>query len=365
MKKRAISLLLAVALMCAIAAVAAAADTSQSYDFALTVNGGATATVAPGDIVDITLTLTRTDSPDGFAMYAVQANIQFDTSFFELVEDSVDSPVKVSTTDLTGDWRGWVSLSVSEFSAAVEGKPWDNSAQLVTFRLRTLHTGTSAIFNRNSAVSTSDGLDSYEVTSNNIDVVVRNPQGSTTPPVDVPQFTDVPSGAWFEDAVNYVVGAGLFSGTSDTTFSPETNMTRAMMVTVLWRLAGQPGVDKVADFTDVAADQWYTDAVAWASAYGIVGGYGDGRFGTNDSITREQFAAILHRYAVVKNVDVSQAVPISEFTDAKSVSSWALEGVQWAVGAGLMNGTGNNALSPAGTATRAQAATILMRFNTL
>ncbi len=175
-------------------------------------------------------------------------------------------------------------------------------------------------------------------------------------------YADVKSSDWFYGAVKYVSQNSLMSGTSTTAFEPNANMTRAMLVTVLYRLDGNPAVNGSNGFTDVTDGQWYTDAVTWANANAIVSGYGSGLFGTNDSVTREQLAAILYRYAQYKGYDVTASVDLTSYTDAASVSSWAETAMEWVVAQSLINGTTTTALSPAGDATRAQVATILMRF---
>ncbi len=178
----------------------------------------------------------------------------------------------------------------------------------------------------------------------------------------VSPFGDVQSTDWYYDEVQYVYENGLMSGTSATTFSPDTTTTRGMIVTILHRLEGTPAVSTSGTFADVTAGRYYTDAVEWASANGIVGGYGNGRFGPNDPITREQMAAILYRYAAYKEYDVSGAADLSGYSDASSISSYARVAMQWANHSGLVNGTSDTTLSPQGSATRAQAAVILYRF---
>jgi len=176
-------------------------------------------------------------------------------------------------------------------------------------------------------------------------------------------FTDVKSGVWFYDAVKYAVQKELFNGTSATTFAPNDNMTRAMLVTALYRLEGKPAVTGANSFTDVQSGQWYTDAVTWASANKIVSGYGGGLFGTNDNITREQMTAILYRYAQYKSYGVTKTADLRDYTDASNIGAWATDAMKWANAAGLITGTTATKLSPTGNATRAQAATILMRFS--
>lgn len=175
-------------------------------------------------------------------------------------------------------------------------------------------------------------------------------------------FTDVGVGDWFRDAVEYAYGNGLMNGTSATKFSPSGETTRGMIVTILYRLEKEPAVGKAADFTDVAKDQYYADAVAWAAENGIVNGYGNGKFGPDDNVTREQLAVTLYRYAAYIKADTSAEGKLDSFRDASQISEYAKEAMKWAVGSGLVTGKGNQTLDPKGSATRAEIATILMRF---
>lgn len=175
-------------------------------------------------------------------------------------------------------------------------------------------------------------------------------------------FSDVAEGSWYADAVGYVYQHGLMTGTSEDRFSPDVTTSRAMIVTMLYRLEGSPAVSGAAAFPDVSAGQWYADAVAWASANGIVTGYDNGNFGPDDTITREQLAVIFHRYAAYKGYDKTPAAPLDGYADAAEVSSYAVQAMGWAIGTGLITGTSETTLSPGGFATRAQAAVILARF---
>lgn len=184
------------------------------------------------------------------------------------------------------------------------------------------------------------------------------------PPESLP-FTDIADNAWYADAVRYVYKHGLMAGTSATTFAPDVTTSRAMIATILWRMAGSPVVNYAMTYTDVAQGQWYSEAVRWATSEGIVGGYGNGLFGTNDPITREQFAAMLYRFAQEQGYDVSigENTNILSYTDVADLSEYAISAMQWAVGAGIINGTGDGStLTPQGQATRAQAAVMLTRF---
>lgn len=181
-------------------------------------------------------------------------------------------------------------------------------------------------------------------------------------PVDLP-FNDVPESYWAYDAIQYVYGEGLMAGTSGSTFNPEGTTTRGQIVTILWRLSGSPVVNYLMDFDDVDPAAYYAEAIRWAVSEGIAGGYGGGVFGPEDNITREQLAAILYRYAQAKGYDTSvgEDTNILSYTDTLEISEYAIPAMQWACGAGILEGDAGH-LYPQGNATRAQIATMLMRF---
>lgn len=178
-------------------------------------------------------------------------------------------------------------------------------------------------------------------------------------------FYDVHRSDWFYNSVMYVANVGLFNGTGYNMFSPDSPMTRGMIVKVLYRLGGTPVADATNPFTDVASGMWYTDAVIWAARNGIVTGYDSDTFGPENTINREQMAAILYRYAKYKGYDVSvgEETNILVYNDAFNISEYAIPAIQWACGAGLMQGS-NGDLMPQGSATRAQIAAILYRIQT-
>ena len=181
----------------------------------------------------------------------------------------------------------------------------------------------------------------------------------------VEPFKDVKESDWFYEGVKFAAQNGLFDGTSPTTFDPDSNMTRAMLVTVLWRLDGKPAPKSMNSFKDVPGGQWYTEAVAWASENGVVDGVGNNLFDPDGNVTREQIAAIMYRYAGKKGYDTTKRADLSKYPDAGQVSSYAKEALSWANAEGLINGTNNgkgDVLDPKGSATRAQVATILMRY---
>ena len=175
-------------------------------------------------------------------------------------------------------------------------------------------------------------------------------------------FTDVKEGDWFHDAVQYAYENGLMDGVGDGQFAPHATTNRAMVVTILYRLAGEPAVSGDSAFTDVAAGQWYTNAVAWAAQNGIVNGISATEFSPSGDLTREQLATILYRYAEGMGYDVSASSDLSGFPDAGDIQSYATQALSWAVAEGLLQGFEDESLQPQATATRAQIATILMRF---
>lgn len=178
-------------------------------------------------------------------------------------------------------------------------------------------------------------------------------------------FADVPAGSWYYGAAAYAYNNGLFAGTTATTFAPDMTMTRAMLVSVLWRLAGEPAPKGTNTFDDVPDGAWYTDAVTWAAENGVVAGIGNGRFDPSGAVTREQTAVILFNYAQSKGYDVSARADLSAFPDAGSVSGWAQEALAWANASGLISGAVRGTqtiLDPQGSASRAQVAMILMGY---
>lgn len=175
-------------------------------------------------------------------------------------------------------------------------------------------------------------------------------------------FSDVKPGEWYEEAVKYVYDRALMAGTGSSKFSPNLSTTRGMLVTILYRLDGEPTTLSKNPFTDVKPGEYYEKAVDWAAENGIVAGTSATTFAPNKALTREQMALILYRYSTYKGDDTSSVVSLDSFKDVSKVSSWAKDAMGWAVGEGIISGTGQNLLSPAGTATRAQIATVLMRF---
>lgn len=177
-------------------------------------------------------------------------------------------------------------------------------------------------------------------------------------------FTDVKESDWFYETVKYVNQNGIINGMTEDTFAPGTQLTRAMLVTILYRVEGSPEVQSDSKFSDVKTSEWYGAPVIWASENGIVNGVSDTEFAPNNAITREQIAAIMYRYAQAKGYDVgiAKVTSIDGYDDLDTISSWAVDAVKYTVGSGIMKGKTENTINPKDQATRAEAATVVMRF---
>ena len=193
-----------------------------------------------------------------------------------------------------------------------------------------------------------------------------NPNPNPDPdPTPVLQFTDVPVGIWYYDAVCYAVEHGLFVGTSDTTFEPSKTMNRAMLATVIYRMSESPETIYNPVFTDVPDGVWYSSAIVWAAENGIVNGMGDGTYKPTGDLTREQIAVLLYNYANWLGLDTSARADLSVVPDGNAVSAWAADAMAWAVHVGLFQGDTQGLISPRGSATRAAVAVLLQRFEQL
>ena len=186
--------------------------------------------------------------------------------------------------------------------------------------------------------------------------------GEGSAPVEL-AFTDVPDFEWYRDSVAYVFGKGLMNGVTEDAFAPDSPVSRGMLVTILHRMAGSPDAAGAVTFPDVPPGFYYEAPIAWAAGNGIVNGYPDGNFGPEDSVTREQMATILSRYAQNQGVDTSAAADLSVFSDRDTVNDYAVAPFAWANAVQLINGVTADTLVPQGQATRAQMATIIMRYD--
>ena len=223
--------------------------------------------------------------------------------------------------------------------------------------------GTITVTDRfGDAVKVTEQADgTYTFTMPNGQVTVKATFVETQEPAPAEPFPDVDENDWFYDEVVYVYENGLMNGVENNQFAPNTATNRAMLATILYRLAGEPAVSGDLPFTDVESGTWYTDAVLWAAQNGIVNGLGENTFAPMNTLTREQLVTMLYRYAEAAGYDVSAAADLSGYPDAGKVQSYAQEAMSWAVAEGIVEGMDGN-LNPAGNATRAQIATILMRF---
>ena len=217
--------------------------------------------------------------------------------------------------------------------------------------------------NRIDVERQSDTRYTFEMPSGRVTVDATFTEVAETPetPDQIGSFTDVDTDDWFADAVQYMLDNGMMNGVTDTTFAPGSTTTRGMIVTILYRLEGEPDT-AASNFTDVAANMYYADAVAWAQANSIVTGITETTFAPDQAITREQMAAILYRYAQYKGYDVTANNDLSSYTDASQISAYATTAMQWANAEGLITGNTSTTINPKGNATRAEVATILMRF---
>ena len=176
-------------------------------------------------------------------------------------------------------------------------------------------------------------------------------------------YNDVPQGVWYAEGVNYVSQKGLMNGVGNNRFAPDETITRGMLVTILYRMENSPYVSNTTKFEDVKPGSYYEKPVIWASDSSIVSGYDEKQFGPDDPVTREQVATILYRYTGFKNNDTSKSASLSKFSDTGNISRYAVNAMCWAVAEGLISGTDRGTLDPKGSATRAQLATIIMRYD--
>ena len=306
-------------------------------------------------------------------------------TFTVTAEDGVTSKTYTVTVSFTeapkSNDAGVSSVTVAGFKAVAGANnsytvtvPYGTVVKTGSFVIVTRHprAAVSALTNTRNiwsfTVTAEDGVTTavYTVTVNTaalpepITPGVDNKKPASKPEVKLP-FTDVSTSDWFYDDVAFVYENGLFSGTDSRSFSPNASMTRAMLVTVLYRLEGEPTVTGRSSFTDVRSGAYYEKSVIWAAANGIVTGTDSTSFSPDAKVTREQLAAILYRYAQYRKLDTDVSAKLNSFTDADSVSAYASEALGWAVSEGLINGASGK-LMPKGDATRAQVAAILHRF---
>ena len=300
----------------------------------------------------VTWTVDGRDVPEDVSLSDLDLGVDMDTSGISVdVINTVTGEYGAVQVSLDHDGAFGFALTLTAPLGRENAGYWAN--------LYHYDEGEEALTFETSARIAADGSAALRMTHASQYAIVIDEKSHALP------FEDVGTDAWYSDAVAYVYRNGLMSGTSGSTFSPDAAITRAQLVTILWRMAGSPQVNGLMDFDDVSQDAYYAEAVRWAASEGIAGGYGNGLFGSDDPITREQMAAILYRFAQHMGYDVSigEDTNILSYTDALDVSGYAVAALQWACGAGIIRGTGDGStLTPQGGATRAQAAVILTRF---
>lgn len=294
---------------------------------------------------------------------------------------TVDENAKVTNVTYEVTPIAKVTVGAKTYTAEIE-----NPGQTLTFRLpipfeaktvKVSHNGT--YFGTYNVLGDAATGRYIELSSNTfspwtVENVTGGTTGGVTPPPEKPKvcprdetcpiepFTDTANDFWWHDGIHYCLEHGLMVGVGDDLFAPNGTTTRAMIVTILWRLEGSPAVNYAMSFRDVAEEQWYTEPIRWAQSTGMVLGYSDEAFGPNDNITREQLAAILHRYANGRGIDTAARSDLAQFTDTDEISVWAVDNLRWANAAGLVSGRTETTLVPRANATRAEAACMIQRF---
>ncbi len=303
----------------------------------------------------VTWTVNGLNIPDGTTLSDLNLGVTMDASTIPVsVVNTITGAVDTIQISLKHDGEFGFTMTLSAPLGKTNAGYWAN--------LYYYNTRTRALEFQTADRIASDGTAGFPFSHASDYAIVIDDESHE--PVELP-FTDVPEDAWYADAAGYVYKHGLMAGTSATTFAPDVTTSRAMIATILWRMAGSPQVNYAMNYTDVDSSAWYAEAVRWATSQGVVTGYGNGLFGSNDPITREQLATMLWRYAQTEDYDVSvgEDTNILSYADVGDLTEYAIPAMQWAVGAGIITGTGNGStLTPQGNATRAQAAVMLQRF---
>lgn len=333
----------------------------SSYTGATTISSNADATESNGSPItmnvsdDSTWTVTKDSTVSNLNVENGGKIVDADGQTVKIVQ--ADGTVLVDgDSDITVTVTGSYTTTVStDENNTLNGTVIDRNDFDVAYSTNTVY-GSNAGSDRNEDVTIQEPTGGDDAMGG--DKPPEMPGGETTLP-----FTDVSSDHWAYNDIVDIYNAGLMTGTASDAFSPELSINRAMIVSILYRLEDEPAVSD-SGFTDVADDAWYAQAVAWAKANNIVSGYSDTTFGPEDVLTREQFAAILYRYAAYKGYDttITDGADLNAYTDANSISDGFDNVVLWANNKGYINGMTTTTLAPQGTTTRAQAAAILLRF---
>lgn len=276
-------------------------------------------------------------------------------------DDWADEDQKITLT-ITPD-KGYVVDKIEIVDAEgdkIDAKKVEDKDDKYTFRMANCDVTVTVTFKEEGKTEDKEETTTEETETEETTTEETETEETTKP--ETITFSDVKESDWFYKGVSYVVEKGMMNGVGDDQFAPNAPLTREMLAVVLYNMEKQPESTGVNPFADVKADMWYTDAIVWANANGIVAGYDDSTFGLGDSITREQLAAILYRYAQMKGYDVTEKSDLTGYADSTAISGYAVEAMQWANANGIVNGMTETTLAPQGTATRAQVATMLMNF---
>ncbi len=319
---------------------------------------------------DITIDTTSQSASRGTSLLSSQADLTSD----QLANCSVtEVTITSGRTSITSWGSTAITLSLPVDSRYFEARERYTVYQISADGSMETHTG-RCVKSGNSLyvevetthLSTFIVVPNADGPASDLDAASTSPTASTTLPTVNTRYVILPfmdaANHWALDSIGYVYQHGLMAGTSAVSFQPEVEMSRAMFVTVLHRLEGTPIPSGVMVYSDVELNSWYTDAVAWATAVGIVNGTGVGKFSPNASITREEMATMMMRYAKYKGYDTAAAADLADYADSYQINEWAYRAMEWANGTGMITGRTAFTLVPQGTATRAETATILVRL---
>ena len=320
----------------------------------VTVKGGAWTSVQVNGSTDIVIT-DCTLNPDPKKGNNPYAYIEY------AMGSGVTQVPSMSIENVTGQPNGDVPLIYADQGTMTRVK--DNDEELKE-EIDVTDDQILEVINNNITGATLELVNGVVVGEETPDPVIPGGGTPTEPEEPTWPFTDVTEGDdWFYDAVAYVYENGIMAGTDETTFEPTMELDRAMAAQLFYNLEGKPAVTGDSTFTDVTSGHWAVDAITWAAQNDIVAGIGGGLYDPDSNVTREQFAVMLYKYARFKGYDLTAAGDLTQFPDAGSISSWAETALSWANGKGLINGNEDGTLAPGGTATRAQAASILAQFD--
>ena len=355
--KRFVTLMLSLCMALSLLAPCALAveQSAVGLTYELSAGVGADEAVKQGTVVTVTFRILRSDdSAETYKVRTLQNEILYDRNVFELVPDSIQVVKSGGNAVFQTKVNGDPVIRASYLSAT--GGTFQAEETFCTFQLKVIASnGTGWISCDWDKAMAFDSEGTVMTVGENANVTVAA-DGPCHP------FTDVGRDVWYHSAVDYVFERGLMDGVGSNLFDPSGELTRAMLVTLLYRMEGCPEYTESSTFTDVKSDWWYTNAIHWAYENGLINGHTQTSFAPDDSITREQMATLLMRYAQYKQYDVSVRNDLSGYADAGDISDWALAGMQWANAAGLVNGRTATTLVPEGTANRAEIATLIMRF---